>query len=460
MQDALTKSSRNIYLIYLIVFIAALGGFLFGYGTGVISGAILFINNQFHLSTLQNSLVVSSVLFGACISAGISGRFADYFGRRKLLIIDAFLYIIGTILSCFAADLVELFIGRLIVGLGIGISSFVVPLYISEIAHFKKRGIMVGFHQLFIVTGILVAYLIDYWLSSYGSWRLMLGLEIIPAFGLLFGMLFAPESPRWLIANGYEHKAQEVLQNARAANHVEYELAEIKESIYEQRDDWRMLFKPWLTPAVIVGFGLAAFQQLVGINIFIYYTPTILQMSGFEQVTSVMLATLGLGIILEIFSIIVLPLIDSWGRRPLLLIGAAGMTISFVIVGIGFVFIKQLLWFKWLVLVGTVLYIASFGISFGPIGWLMIAEMFPLRIRGLASSLATATIWWFDMLVILTFLPLMKFLQPSGIFWLYGLFCLASLVFVYLYVPETKGITLEHIETNLRLGKRSRFLGI
>lgn len=460
MQEAPVAQSRNIYLIYLIVFIAALGGFLFGYGTGVISGAILFINKEFHLTTMQTSFIVSALLIGACISAVLSGRFADYFGRRKLLLIDAFLYLVGIVISCTANSVIGIFVGRLIVGLGVGISSFVVPLYISELAHFKKRGIMVGFNQLFIVTGILVAYLADYWLAGGGHWRWMLGLEILPALGLLAGMLFAPESPRWLVANGSEYKAVEVLQAARADINVELELAEMKESVYEQRDDWRMLFKPWLIPAVIVGFGLAALQQLVGINIFIYYTPLILQLSGFEKVTSIMLATLGLGILLEIFTIIVLPLIDAWGRRPLLLLGAGGMTLSFILVGASFIFLPQILWIKWVILFSTILYIASFGISFGPIGWLMIAEMFPLRIRGLASSLATATIWGFDLLVILTFLPLMQLLQPTGVFWLYGVLCLLSLIFVYLFVPETKGITLEHIETNLRLGKHSRYLGI
>jgi MFS transporter, SP family, galactose:H+ symporter len=451
---------KHCCMLYLIVCIAGLGGFLFGYDTGVISGAILFINQEFALSTFHTSSLVSALLFGACVSAATSGRFADYFGRRRLLVIDAILYILGTLGSSAASSLFGLIVARLVVGLAVGISSYVVPLYISEIAPFKKRGIMVGFNQLFIVSGILVSYFVDYHFATGGHWRWMLGVGVIPAIGFLVGMLLAPESPRWLIANGKESQASEVLQSARAVPNVEIEIVEIRQSIYEQRDDWRMFFKSWLIPAAIVGFGLGAFQQLVGVNIFIYYGPSILQMAGFTQAAGAILATLGMGLILMIFTIISLPLIDGWGRRPLLLVSASGMTISFLIKGIGYGFLLVgAYWFKWLMLFGTILYIASFAIGFGPIAWLMISEMFPLRIRGLAASLATATIWGFDLLVIFTFLPLLHLLNQSGIFLLYALFSLLSLLFVYYLVPETKGITLEHIETNLRLGKRCRSLG-
>lgn len=460
MQDII-DNHRNKYLIYLIVLIAASGGLLFGYDTGVISGAILFLNVQFKLSTLSTSFVMSALLFGACLSAIISGRFADYFGRRRLLIIVAFLYIIGTLIASLSVTLFGLIFGRILLGIAVGISSYIVPLYISEIAPFKKRGVMVGFHQLFIVSGILISYIIDYYFAPSGHWRWMFLFAIVPTAGFLFGMLFAPESPRWLLANNQEAKATQVLQDAWAVDNVEMEIAEIKESIYEQRDDWRMLFKPWMIPAAIVGFGLGAMQQLVGINIYIYYGPLIFQMAGFTHTASAILATVGIGVILVVFTVLVLPLLDKWGRRPLLLLGSAGMTVSFFIKSICYAFIGvQVAWVKWVLLFSSVLYIGGFAISFGPIAWLMIAEMFPLRIRGLASSLATATIWGFDLLVIFTFLPLLNYLRASGLFLVYGILCLLSFFFVYFLVPETKNITLEHIETNLHLGKSSRYLGV
>ncbi|MDR1057799.1 MAG: sugar porter family MFS transporter [Coxiellaceae bacterium] len=452
---------QSKYIIYWIVFIAALSGLLFGFDTGVISGAILFVNQELQLTTFDTSLVTSAALFGACISAAVSGRVVDLCGRRHLLMFNAFLFFCGALSSALAPTVQLLIISRTIVGFAIGISSYVAPIYISELAPFRRRGIMVGFNQLFIVLGILIAYVVNYWFSFGENWRLMFGAGVIFALLLFIGLLFVPESPRWLVASGQENLAREILKLIRAnTNNVELELFEIKENIREQRKDWKMLLKPWVLPAVVVGIGIAAFQQLVGINIFLYYGHTIFTFNGLGETSSIMLASLGMGVVLTIFTIIGLPLIDVWGRRPLLLLGAAGMVFGLLTLSLTFWLLPNNMdFFKWLLFIGTVIYIASFAISFGPIGWLMISEIFPLRIRGLATSLATATIWGVNMLVIFTFLPLVKLLQLKGVFLLYSGLCFLSLFFVYFMVPETRKITLEHIETNLRSGKKSRDLG-
>lgn len=460
MSNIFKPSEQNKYLIYIIVSIIALCGFLLGFDTGVISGAILFIKDEFHLTTSSNSLVVSVVLLGACISALMSGYCADYCGRRRMLLISAILYFLGALVCFVAPTVLWLISGRIVVGFAVGISSYVAPLYISELAPFRHRGAMVGFHQLFITIGIMVSYFAGYILAGAESWRQMFALGMIPAMFLLISMLFAPESPRWLLSKNKEQMAYQVLRTLHSPDDVALEMMEIKKSVSEWRDNWRVLLKPWLLPAMIVGFGVAIFQQLVGINIIIYYAPTLFEQAGFGKATSAMLATAGIGTINVIFTIIALPLIDKWGRRPLLLFGLIGMTISWVVLAAMFgLEAAQTTVLRWMALAGMMIYVPCFAMSFGPIGWLMISEVFPLRIRGIAASLATAAIWAVDMLVILTFLPLEQFIGTTNVFLIFAVLCVLGFIFVYCMVPETKDITLEHIETNLRLGKRSRHLG-
>ncbi len=455
------KIGKNKGVIYWVVFVSAISGLLFGFDTGIISGTILFINKELQLSPFDTSLLTSAALFGACISAVISGRIVDYCGRRHLLMFNALLFFCGALGSALSSTFQLLVISRTVVGFAIGISSYVVPLYISELAPFSRRGIMVGLNQLFIVIGIFISYVVSYGFSFGDHWHLMFGVGVILAIMLFIGLLLVPESPRWLMVIGREHAAREVLEMVRmASSNIELELFEIKESVSEQRKDWKMLLKAWLLPAMMVGFGIAAFQQLVGINVFVYYGPLIFTSIGFEDVSGAVLASLGIGAVLTIFTIIGLPLIDRWGRRPLLLLGSTGMTLGLLIISMAFWFLPKETWFfKGLLLISVTIYIASFAISFGPIGWLMISEMFPLRVRGLAMSLATATIWGTNMLVISTFLPLVHWLQLKGVFLLYSILCFLSLLFVYFLVPETKKVSLEHIEANLRMGKKSRELG-
>jgi MFS transporter, SP family, galactose:H+ symporter len=446
-------------MVYAISVFAALAGLLFGYDTGIISGAILFIKRDFHLSSLQIEVVVSAVLFGALIGSGLSGRLTDLFGRRKVLVFTALIFIVGSLVTALARNVSFLIFGRILLGIAIGIGSFTAPLYLAEIAPRHIRGMLVSLNQLAITIGIVFSYLIDYYFSGEGRWSWMLGLGVVPAAILLLGTLFLPESPRWMALKGWEHKARLILQRIRIGENINKEFAEIQQTVQMEKGTHRLLFASWIRPILFISLGLSFFQQVTGINTIIYYAPTILQLAGFERAGGAILATLGIGIINVLFTIIALPLIDRWGRRPLLLLGLSGMFISLVVMGVAFYFPGSAT-LRWVAVASMITYIASFAMSLGPIMWLIISEIFPLNIRGVGVSLAISASWAFNMLVALTFLTLIQFVGPSHTFWFYAFLCILGWLFVYFLVPETKDCSLEHIEQNLRLGLPSRKLGV
>ena len=398
-------------------------------------------------------------MFGALLGSAVGGRFADYFGRRKLLIVTALVFFVGTLETALAFSVPILIVGRIIVGIAIGVASFTTPLYISEIAPAEYRGALVSLNQLAITVGIVLSYAIDAYFAKHGGdWRLMLGSGMVPAVILLVGMIFLPKSPRWLVYKGKQEEALTILQQIRGYDDVHQELAEIEHSI-QRRTNWRLLLQKWLRPALIIGLGLAIFQQCTGINTIIYYAPTVFQMAGFHNAVVAILATLGVGVANVLFTIVAIPLIDKWGRRPLLILGLIAMTLGLVGLSVAFYLGSQVEFLRWIALGSMVLYIAGFAIGLGPMMWLMLSEIYPLEIRGLGSSVAASMCWSFNMIVALTFLAFIKFLGPSGTFLLYTIMCIFGLIFVGICVPETKGVHLEQIEKNLRSGAKARNLG-
>ena len=359
--------------IYVIAGISALGGLLFGYDTGVISGAILFIRQDFSLSDTAVEVVVSSVLLGALIGAAFGGVLADRWGRRKVLIFAAIIFILGAVGTSLAPTLSLLLIGRIIVGIAIGVASFTAPLYISELAPVDKRGGLVSFNQLAITVGIVVSYLVDYALSPIQGWRWMLGLAGIPAGLLAIGLLFLPESPRWLVSHAFVEKAHKVLERIRNKGDIENELQEIQHSLSQQRGEWSELLKPFVRPALIVGIGLAVFQQVSGINTVIYYAPTIFQMAGLKAASVAILATVGVGMINVIMTLVAIWLLDRRGRRPLLLMGLAGMILSLGSMGLAFRLPTSSGIVSWIAMGSLMVYVGSFAIGLGPVFWLLIA---------------------------------------------------------------------------------------
>lgn len=450
---------KNFFIV--VALIAALSGILFGYDTGVISGAILFIKDEFALSPQLNGLVVSAVLFGALLGAIISGRLTDRFGRKNLLIVDAIIFIIGTLGSSLATHLSALIISRVVVGIAIGIASYIAPLYISEIAPAKYRGAMVSLNQLAITLGILLSYIVDTVFAESQAWRWMLGMGIAPAIFLLIGMIFLPYSPRWLMSRGREAEALQALKkiNGQDNRACLEQLQLIKNSLQQQRGNWRTLFSAPICTTLFIAGGLAFLQQVTGINTIIYYAPTIFQMAGFHSATAAISTTMIVGVAFVLFTILALPLVDSLGRRFLLLTGLAAMCLSLGLLSWTFHLQHPGDALKQLTLISMLVFIAGFAISLGPIVWLMIAEIFPLKIRGLGASMATCINWSSNWLVAATFLSLISWIGASGAFFIYFALSIFAIVFVYLWVPETKGCTLEDIEANLYAGKPARRLG-
>lgn len=451
------KSPINAFVLF-VASVAAIGGILFGFDTGVISGAILFIKRIYHLSPLENGMVVSAAVVGAVFGAALSGWFADRFGRKRLLMVASLIFMVATLGSAFSMDVETLVVSRMILGFAIGIASFTAPLYISEIAPTELRGALVSLNQLAVTIGIFISYFVDEYFAQTGAWRWMLGVGVIPATLLFFGLIYLPLSPRWLCSRGRFDLALRTLQRIRRTQSVQSEFDEIKESVEHAGSHWNILLKKWLRPAIVIGIGLGFFQQFTGINTVIYYAPTIFRLSGFSSDAVAILATMGVGAVNVLATIVALPLIDKVGRKPLLYVGMTLMIICLMILSMSFYFSHGGI-LKWISFASILVYVIGFAISLGPIMWLMFTEIFPLKVRGVATSLVASLQWLFNFIVSLTFLTLIQWFGETGTFALYGVICLIGLLFVYYKVPETKGISLEQIEKNLRNKVPSRELG-
>ncbi len=449
------NSSRFVYLAAMI---SALGGMLFGYDTGVISGAILFIQQDFTLSPTLEEIIVSSVVLGAVFGAAAGGTLTDRFGRRIVLIVTAALFALGAVGTALSPAMTWLIIGRVIVGMAIGVASFTTPLYISEISPVTMRGRFVSFNQIALTSGIVIAYLVDFALSGIRGWRWMFGLAAVPSALLGIGMLFMPESPRWLVSHGQADKGHSVLQRIRGTAAVDDEVQDIRQSCVQQSGNWAELASPFLRPAMNVGIGLALFQQVTGINTVIYYAPIIFQSAGFASASVAILATTGVGVVNMLMTVVALLLLDRVGRRPLLLIGIAGMVVSLGVLGTTFLF-PRLSALRWVAAGSLMLYVGSFAVGLGPVFWLLISEIYPVKTRGLAMSIATVANWGANLFVALTFLTLVHVLGRPGTFWLYGLVGIGAWIFAYALVPETRGRSLEDIEAHWREGKHPREMG-
>ena len=450
------KSEVNGF-VYFAVGVAALGGLLFGYDTGVISGAILFITKQFSLSATMEEIVVSSVLVGAVAGATIGGALTDRFGRRKMIILAGIIFTVSALGTALAPTVGWLIAARVVSG--IGIASFISPMYIAELVPAKVRGSLVAVNMLAITSGIVVAYLVDYAFSSSGDWRYMFGLAAIPSIALVIGMWRLPDSPRWLISKSKVEEARKILLRARTSNDVSPEISDIQKSMEKQGvGGMKGLLQPSLRMPLIVGMGLAIFQQITGINTVMYYAPTIFKFAGITAVGPAILAGAGLTIVMWLFHVLAIFLLDRVGRRPLLLVGVAGQIVGLAILGAAFEF-QQLASFKSYVAIGgLVIYVACFAFGLGPIFWLLISEIYPLKVRGAAMSAVTVTNWALNLVVAVTFLTLVGVLGHAGTFWLYGVIAIGAWIFFYLLVPETKGKTLEQIEEHWRSGKSPRAL--
>lgn len=436
----------------LVYFFGALGGLLFGYDTGVIAGAILFINKDLGLSPFMSGLVVSSLLVGAMVGAAFAGPIADATGRRKLVLVAAVVFAVGAIGAALATSAGMLVLFRVVLGLAVGAASLIVPLYLAEVAPTEIRGAVASLNQLMIVTGILIAYIANSALAGAEAWRWMIGLAVVPSALLFLGMLFMPETPRWLVSKDREEEAREVLRRTRNEVAVEAEMNDIKRVESQEEGGLGELLASWVRPALLVGMGLAIFQQIIGINTIVYYAPTTLTNVGFGN-SAAILANAGIGVINVTMTLVAIRFIDRVGRKPLLLVGAAGMALSLGILGLTSLLLPEP---SGVGLVGIVtlvclaLFIAAFAVSWGPIVWVMLGEIFPLKVRGSAMAVATVLLWGANFVVSLSFPVLLEALGLGWLFLGYALIGLAALLFVRYFVTETKGRSLEKIESDLR----------
>jgi sugar porter (SP) family MFS transporter len=444
--------------VYLATAISALGGMLFGYDIGVISGAIIFIQKQFSLSSGMEEIVVSSVLLGSLVGALIGGMLADRLGRRRLLVFTAIVFGLGAIGAALAPGTTVLITARIIAGVAIGIASFVAPLYISEIAPVAIRGKLVSINQVALTSGIVISYLIDYAFAGAQAWRWMFALAVVPAAAFGIGLIFIPNSPRWLADRGQIDEARTVLKRIRPPDKVEGELDDIQQSLKQQKGHWSELFSPLLRMAMIVGVGLAVAQQITGINTVIYYAPTIFKFAGLSSTSAAILASVGVGVVNVVLTLVAMQLIDRVGRRPLLLVSLAGMTLSLGVLGLAFSLPQLSGSLGWIAVTSLMVYVGSFAVGLGPVFWLMLSEIYPLRIRGRAMSVGTIANWGANLLVALSFLTLTQMLGKAATFWLYGAVSIGAWLFAWFLVPETKGKSLEQIEAHWRGGKHPRAL--
>ncbi len=434
--------------VILISLVAALGGLLFGFDTAVISGTLNFIQPYFGLSEAGLGWTVSSLLFGCIIGVSIAGKLGDRYGRKKVLMLAAALFFVSAVVSALSTRLLLFVIARLMGGLAVGVASILSPMYIAEIAPARYRGLLVSMNQLTIVTGILMAFFTNYLLVNTGenNWRWMLLVMAAPAILLFVSMFLVPESPRWLVARNSENKALQVLMKTVGETDARDRLNDIKQTLQNREEaGYHELFLPNIRPILWIGIMLAVFQQITGINTILYYAPKIFTGIGHGNDTA-LLQTVAIGSTNVLFTVVAMLIIDRIGRRFLILAGSAGMSAMFVCLA--------LLYYTGntagiMVLIFILGYIAFFALSLGPAVWVVISEIFPNRLRSKGMSVAVVALWTACTIVSITFPVMLEALQGDITFMIFAFICLLNLLYVWKYVPETRGKTLEELEKKL-----------
>jgi sugar porter (SP) family MFS transporter len=435
---------KNSLFLYFICLIATMGGLMFGFDVAIISGAVPFIQPYFGWNELQLGWGVSSLLLGAMAGAFGSGILSDMYGRKSVLIIVALFFAVSCTITALATSSVIFITARVFGGLAVGAASVLSPMYVAEVAPPKNRGMLVAIYQLAIVLGILCSYTINYGLHGIdNNWRWMFATGIIPSVIFFVGLFFIPESPRWLFKAGREEESLKVLTRIGGETLAKTEIQEISASLKGDMTSVSMseLFKPSVRKVMIVGFILAVFVQVSGINTIVDYAPKILLAAGVE-INNALLQTSLVGLINFIFTFVAILFIDKVGRRTLYLIGSAGMVITLVMLAISF-YLKMEGIFT---LICILAFIASFASCIGPVFWTLLSEIFPNRIRGKALAFASFTQWIFNFLVVLLFPHFLAKLGGTKTFMFLAVMSLLQWLFTYLYVPETKGKSLEEIE--------------
>ncbi|KRM75680.1 sugar porter family MFS transporter [Secundilactobacillus collinoides] len=448
--------ARHLSTFFIFVF-GALGGLLFGFDTGIISGASSLIESNFHLNIEQTGFITSSVLIGSSIGALSIGSLSDRFGRKRLLLLSSILFLIGSGLSMVSVGFISMITARIILGFAVGSASALTPAYLAELADAPHRGSLGTMFQLMITLGILLAYVSNLGFLSHNllgirDWRWMLGSALIPAALLFIGSLILPESPRYLVEKGQIDEARDVLHDLRrnTDEDPDKELSDIQDVANQPKGGLRELFT-FARPAVVVAVGLMFLQQLVGINSVIYFLPQVfIKGFGFAEGNAIWISV-GIGIVNFVCTLLAYKIMDKFNRRTILLFGSIVMTVAIVILSaLNFTLSVQAAAIPTMILIAF--YIFGFAVSWGPICWLMIGEIFPLNVRGVGNSIGSAANWIGNFIVSQFFLVLLSMFHNNvgGPFAVFGFFSIVSIFFVIYMVPETRGKTLEEIEMEMR----------
>jgi len=438
--------------------VVVLSGLLFGYDQGVISGALNGIQRDFRPGTLVIEIITSWVTLGALVGALIAGGVADRLGRRRTIVWAAVLFALGAAVEAFAPGTGILIIGRLLVGFGVGVASVAAPLYAAEMAPTRLRGTFVSVYQLAITIGIFAAYLVDQLLAAGDWWRLMLGLSVVPAILLVIAMLPLPDSAVWYLKVGQRDRAAKALRDVRPGEDVAADMKDIEASLGSRQTSWGEVFSPTWRAPLTLGIVLAVLQQFTGINAVIYYGDKIFAAAGFTTAQAQTPAsTWSIGAVNVLFTFVAVAFVDRLGRRPLLLAGLVGMGLSLLTIGFCFRRLGDVTIHSdatsnapndagVIMLVAMVIFIASFAFSLGPVVWTVINEIFPSTVRGRAVAVATAANWGAAWVVTQFFLTLTDTLGEAGTFWLFAGMCVVAFLFVWFFLPETKGKSLTEIQ--------------
>ncbi|MBX9784326.1 MAG: sugar porter family MFS transporter [Chitinophagaceae bacterium] len=446
-QGASSVTYNHSY-IFLISTVAALGGLLFGFDTAIISGTIAFIQPYFQLDDVALGWAVSSILIGCAIGAAVAGKLSDVLGRKKVLLLCAILFAVTGVVTGFSSSLLIFIAFQMLGGLAVGAAAMVAPMYIAETAPAHLRGRLVSVYQLAIVSGILLTYLSNYLLADSGkdAWRWMFASQTVPSLLFMICLFFVPETPRWLVKNHQLDAAKKILQKVGGDEHTEEELAAIDKSFEEhQQVNWRNLLLPQYRNVLLIGIIIAIFQQITGINAILYYAPEIFKQTGVNT-SDALLQTIGIGVIMFLFTFVAIWLVDKASRKILLLSGC--LVMAFALIGVAACFYFSFFDY-YLVLICMMLYIVGFSASLGAVTWVILSEIFPNSIRAMALSFSTFILWMADFAVSFLFPVSNKRLGGTATLLFFAALCFIYFVYIKLKVPETKNKTLEELETML-----------
>lgn len=459
----------NKNFVWFMAAIAATGGLLFGFDTGVISGAIPFMQADLNITDSQIEDITTFALIGAMIGALVSGALSDRFGRRTVILVAAVIFLLGALWCGMAPDVTNLMLARIFLGVGIGIASFSTPLYIAEISPARIRGTLVSMFQLLITVGLLGAFLSDSAIADNtdnSCWRTMFYVGVVPAIILLVGMLILPESPRWLLSKQREDEARKIMRKYEDPAVIETEVSNMKNDLQQESNQMGLVEtfqQKWMFYPLMLAALIMFFQQAVGINTVIYYGPSIFQKAGFADSEAAVMAQVSVGVVNVLFTIVSLFLIDKLGRRKLFFLGMTGIVTTLLLIALCFANLDTMGDAGRYGIVGSMLgYIAFFAVSMGPLGWLIITEVFPVKVRGVGSSIGSVANWAFNSYIVWTFFKMIKgftkffndndALGTAGVFCVFAIVAMVGIVWGYFFLPETRGKKLEDIEAHWKNG--------